>query len=96
MKKLRAWDPVIIIAGKFKWKISALKAVMNDKVLVKWINEAKRAQKWKGFVKKHLPIHISNVMYYEETKKKPSRIKIEVDKKGNKVRKLKKFDIVIK
>ena len=96
MKKLKTWDPVIVISGKFKWKVSAIKAVSGDKVFVKWINEAKRATKWKGFLKKHLPIHISNVMYYEETKKKPSKIKIEIDKNGKKTRKLKKFNLIIK
>jgi ribosomal protein L24 len=48
---------------------------------VKGVNEVKRAMKGKGFVKKHLPIHVSNVMYYLEAEKKPTRIKITTDKK---------------
>lgn len=32
-------------------------------------------------MKKTLPIHISNVMYYMETEKKPTKIAISVDKK---------------
>lgn len=96
MKKLRSWDPVIVISGKYKGKVSKIESLDGDKVLVKWINEMKKAVKWKGFIKKHLPIHISNIMYYEEFKKQASKIKIEVDAKGKKVRKLKKLDLIIK
>jgi len=59
----------MIISGKFKWKVSAIEKIAGDKVFVKWINEAKRATKGKGFLIKHLPIHVSNVMYYAETRK---------------------------
>ncbi len=86
MKKLRVGDPVIVIAGKAKGKISTIEKVMDDLVIVKWVNEVKRATKGKGFLKKTLPIHISNVMYYLKTEKKATRIKIETDKKGKKVR----------
>ena len=86
MKKLRVGDPVIVIAGKSKGKTSTIEKIMDDYVTVKGVNEAKRATKGKGFLKKTLPIHISNVMYYLKTEKKATRIKIETDKKGKKVR----------
>ncbi|PJA49111.1 MAG: 50S ribosomal protein L24 [candidate division SR1 bacterium CG_4_9_14_3_um_filter_40_9] len=91
MKKLRVEDPVMVISGKFKGKASTIENIVGDKVFVKGINEAKRATKGKGFLKKHLPIHISNVMYYVETKKKPSKVKIDVVKYGKKTRMATKF-----
>lgn len=96
MKKLRAEDPIMVISGKFKGKVSTIENIVGDKVFVKWINEAKRATKGKGFLKKHLPIHVSNVMYYVDAKKKPSRVAIETAKDGKKTRKTTKFDVKIK
>lgn len=89
MKKLRKGDPVMVIAGKFKWKTSTIESIDWDFVVVKDINVAKKAVKWQWFVKKTLPLHISNVMYYVESEKKPSKIKIETTKDGKKIRKTK-------
>ena len=61
MKKLRKGDPVIVISGKNKWKVSAIETIDGDYVTVKDVNVAKKAIKWQWFVKKTLPIHISNV-----------------------------------
>jgi ribosomal protein L24 len=55
--------------------------VDDNYVIVKGINEAKKAVKGKGFVKKIHPVHVSNVMYYVEDKKKATKIKIVTDKK---------------
>jgi len=96
MKKLRSEDPIIIIAWKYKGKVSSIEKVDEDKVWVKWINEVKRAMKWKWFIKKHLPIHVSNVMYYDEASKKPSKVKITITKEGKRVRKIAKTDKEIK
>ncbi len=96
MRKLQTEDPIIIISWKFKWKVSSIENIDWDKVWVKWINEAKRALKWKWFVKKHLPINISNISYYDETKKVASKVMIEVDKSWKKVRKLKKTWLIVK
>ena len=97
MKKLRSWDPVIMIAGKYKWKISTIqKFVGDDLVIVKWINEVKRATKGKGFLKKTLPVHVSNVMYYVEEQKKASKIRIVADKKWKKVREATKLKLTLK
>lgn len=95
MKKLRAADPIMIISGKFKGKVSTIEHIAGDKVFVKWINEAKRATKGKGFLKKHLPLHISNVMYYVEGKKKPTRVAIDTAKDGKKTRKSVKLNVKI-
>jgi len=96
MKKLRTWDPVIVISWKHKWKTSTIENIDWDSVIVKDINVVKKAVKWQGFVKKTLPIHISNIMYYIEKEKKASKIKIEINKDWKKIRKSKKLDIEIK
>ncbi len=96
MKKLRTGDPVIVITGKYKGKVSSITKVGEDRVWVKWVNEVKKAVKWKGFVKKHLSIHISNVAYYDETAKKPSRVAISITKDWKKTRKLVKTNKEIK
>lgn len=97
MKKLKSWDPVIMITGKYKGKISTIQEfVGDDRILVKWINEVKKAVKWKWFMKKILPVHISNVMYYVEDKKKATKIKIVSDKKWKKTREATKFKLALK
>lgn len=96
MKKLRVGDPVIVIAGKHKGKISTIQALGGEKVTVKGVNEMKRATKGKGFMKKTLPIHVSNVMYYLEAEKKATRIAIVTDKKGKLGRQAKKTNTPVK
>ena len=97
MKKLRAWDPVIMITGKYKWKTSTIqKFVDDDRILVKGINEVKKAVKGKWFIKKTLPVHISHVMYYIEDQKKATKIKIVTDKKWKKTREATKIKLTLK
>lgn len=96
MKKLRKGDPVIVISGKNKWKVSTIETIDGDYVTVKDVNVAKKAMKWQWFVKKTLPIHISNVMYYLEKEKKWTKIKINVERDGKKVRVAKKTNQEIK
>lgn len=53
MKKLRAWDPVIVISGKYKGTISVIQKFVDDsRVIVKGVNEEKELQKEKDFLKK--------------------------------------------
>lgn len=96
MKKLRTWDPVIVIAGKHKGKISTIETINGNSVIVKDINVVKKAVKWQWFVKKTLPIDISNVMYYLAKEKKATKIKIELNKNNKKVRMTKKTNVEIK
>jgi len=86
----------MVIAGKYKGKVSSIEKIDQDRVWVKWINEVKRAMKWKGFVKKHLSINISNIMYYDDVSKKPSKVKVAVTKEGKRIRKIAKTDKEIK
>jgi large subunit ribosomal protein L24 len=97
MKKLRAWDPVIVISGKYKGTVSTIQKFVDDsRAIVKGVNEVKRATKGKGFIKKLMPIHVSNIMYYAEEKKQATRIKTVADKKWKKTREAVKFKLTIK
>lgn len=89
MKKLRKGDPVIVIAGKAKGSISVIEALDGDMVTVKDVNVVKKAVKGQGFVKKTLPLHVSNVAYYLADQKKATKIGVELTKEGKKVRKAK-------
>lgn len=89
MKKLRKWDPVIVISGKFKGVVSTIEALDGDLLTVKDVNVVKKALKGQGFVKKTLPIHVSNVAYYLADQKKPTKIWVDFTKDGKKVRKAK-------
>lgn len=84
MKKIRKGDPVIVIAGKHKGKVSSIGKVDGDFVYVKDVNIVKKAKKGEWFVDKHLPIHASNVAYYLADQKSPTRIKFELSKDGKK------------
>lgn len=95
MKKLRKSDPVIVISGKSKGAISTIESVDGDLVTLKDVNVVKKAVKGQGFVKKTLPLHVSNVAYYLESEKTPTKIAIEVSENGKKVRKAKKTGKII-
>jgi len=91
MRKLKKGDPVIVIAGVHKWVKSTIVKVDGDKVFLHDVNKVKKAVKWQGFVEKEAPIHISNIAYYDEKAKAPTRVGIKVDEKtGKKVRYSKK------
>ena len=86
-----------MIAGKYKGKVSTIqKFVDAEHVVVKGINEMKKAVKGKGFIKKIHPVHVSNVMYYVDDKKKATRINVITDKKGKKTRQSAKLNVAIK
>lgn len=50
MKKLRKGDPIIVIAGKNKWKISSIESIQEDYVVVKDVNVVKKAVKGQWFL----------------------------------------------
>lgn len=87
MKKLKKWDPIIVIAWNHKWTKSSIVKIENDRVFLHDVNKVKKAVKWQGFVEKEASLHISNISYYDESSKKATRIGIQFDeKKGKKVR----------
>ena len=90
MKKIKKGDPVIVIAGKHKGSISKVERVAEDFVYLQDVNVVKKAKKKEGFVKKTLPLHVSNIAYYLEEQKTPTKIGIEINSKGKKLRIAKK------
>ena len=89
--KIRLNDKVKIIAGKDKGKLSKVLKVYpdNDRVLVEGVNIVKKhikagntTNKEGGIVSIEKPIHISNVMFYDEKSDSPVRIGFKVT--GNK------------
>lgn len=91
--KLHKGDMVKVITGKDKGKTGKILLMYTDKakVLVEKINMVKRHQKpsqrYKqgGVIEKESPIHVSNVMFYEEKAGKTTRIGTKIVD-GKKVR----------
>lgn len=89
--RLQKGDTVIVTTGKDKGKTGKITAIMptENRVIVEKVNVVKRATKPNkqhpqgGIVEFAKPIDISNVAFYDATKKKASRIGIKVtnDKK---------------
>ncbi len=101
MKKLKTWDTVIVLSWKNKGKVAKIKQIkdiskkkwniVNTFVYLDWVNVAKKSKKWQWFIDVILPIHISNVKYYDEASKKWSKVKIVVEN-GKKYRFLRDLD----
>tara|TARA_B100000427_G_scaffold282839_1_gene254820 strand:- start:118 stop:432 length:315 start_codon:yes stop_codon:yes gene_type:complete len=88
--KLRKGDEVIVLNGKDKGKRGKIIKMIpsKDKVLVSDINKYKKHQKADnnqpgGIIEKEMPIHISNLSYYDAKINKAVRIgfKIKDEKK---------------
>ncbi|VVC75170.1 50S ribosomal protein L24 [Aquicella siphonis] len=104
MKKIKKGDEVVIIAGKDKGKRGTVLSVVDggEKLLVEGINTAKKHVKANpnagergGIVDKNMPIHRSNVMIYDHTAKKGSRVGIRILKDGQRARFLKASDQLV-
>jgi large subunit ribosomal protein L24 len=104
MKKIKKGDEVIVIAGKDKGKRGTVLSILvgGEKLLVEGINLAKKHVKANpnagergGFVSKAMPIHRSNVMVYDSTTQKGSRIGIRVLNDGQRVRYSKTSDQLV-
>ncbi len=93
MNRIRKGDQVIIIAGADKGKKGEVVRVAGDKVIVQNINIIKRHTKPNpqanvagGIVEREAPIHISNVMLFNQSSGKGERIGFKVLENGRKVR----------
>ena len=104
MKKIKKGDEVIIIAGKDKGKKGIVLSVIEGgkKLLIEGINMVKKHVKPNpntgergGIVPKAMPIHRSNVMVFDSTKQKGSRVGIRVLKDGQRVRYFKASDQLV-
>ena len=91
--KLKKGDEVIVLCGKDKGKtgnISLVKPLVN-KAIVAGINKVKKNQKPDknqagGIIEKEMPIHISNLAYYDRSLKKGIRTGFKFSGKNNKIR----------
>ena len=90
--KLKTGDKVVVIAGANKGKEGKITKVLDDKVIVEGVNVAKKHLKPKNnngtgeIVEVERPIHRSNVMIVDPKTKKPTKIKVDFDKNGKKIR----------
>ena len=91
--KLKKGDEVIVLAGKDKGKtgkISLVKPLLNI-AIVSGINKVKKHQKPDnnqagGITEKEMPIHISNLAYYDATLKRGVKIGYKFNEKNKKIR----------
>jgi len=104
MNKIKKGDDVIVIAGKDKGKRGTVLSVVDNgqKLLVEGINIAKKHVKPNpnsnekgGILSKAMPIQRSNVMVYDQTTQKGSRVGIRILKDGQRVRFLKASDQLV-
>ncbi len=88
--KLKKGDEIIVITGKDKGKTGKIVKMLpkNNKAIVADINKVKKNQKPDnnqagGIIEKDMPIHISNIAYYDTSSKKAVKIgyKFENNKK---------------
>ena len=90
--KLKTGDKVVVIAGSNKGKEGKITKVLDTQVIVEGVNVAKKHLKPKNnngtgeIVEVERPIHKSNVMIVDPKTKKPTKIKVEFDKNGKKIR----------
>ena len=91
--KLKKGDEVIVLAGKDKGKTGKILKVNSgiNKAIVTGINKIKKHQKPDnnqagGIVEKEMPLHISNVAYYDPTLKRGVKIGFKFSNKGKKIR----------
>ena len=91
--KLKTGDEVIVIAGKDKGKTGKITKMHPDifKAIVSGINKVKKHQKPDnnqagGIIEKEMPIHISNLAFYDAALKKGVKIGFQFDQKNKKIR----------
>ncbi len=91
--KLKKGDEVIVLTGKDKGKTGKITKIklIDNKAIVSGINKVKKHQKPGndqpgGIIDKEMPIHISNLSYYDSASKKGVRIGFRFNEKNKKIR----------
>jgi len=88
--KLKKGDEVVVTTGKDKGKTGKIVKILpsKNKAIVSEINKVKKNQKPDnnqpgGIIEKEMPIHISNISFYDSNNKKAVRVgyKLNKDKK---------------
>ncbi len=93
MRKIKAEDEVIVIAGRDKGKRGeVLRVLDNERLLVGGVNIVKKHQRGDpnrnqqgGIIEKEAPIHVSNVAIYNDATGKADRVGVRVED-GKRVR----------
>ena len=92
MRKLKTGDKVVVVAGSNKGKEGKNTKILDSKVIVEGVNVVKKHLKPKNnngtgeIVEVEAPIHASNVMLVDPKTKKPTKVRVEKDSKGKKIR----------
>lgn len=102
--KIKKGDTVKVITGSYKGTVGEVVKAFpkDDKVIVAGVNIVKKHMKPSqtnpdgGIQEKEAPIHVSNVALYDAKAKTASKVKIELDKNGKKVRVFKKSGAQVK
>ncbi len=91
--KLKKGDEVIVLAGKDKGKKGKIIKMLPEKskAIVSDINKVKKHNKPDnnqagGITDKEMPIHISNLSFFEASSNKGVKIGFKIDKKNKKIR----------
>ena len=90
--KLKTGDKVVVVSGSNKGKEGKITKILDNKVIVEGVNIVKKHLKPKinngtgEIIEMEAPIHVSNVMLSDPKTKKPTKVKIEKDSKGKKIR----------
>ena len=90
--KLKTGDKVVVVSGSNKGKEGKITKILYNKVIVEGVNIVKKHLKPKNnngtgeIIEMEAPIHVSNVMLSDPKTKKPTKVKIEKDSKGKKIR----------
>jgi len=91
--KLKKGDEVLILTGKDKGKNGKIAKIYSsvNKAIVTGFNKVKKHQKPNkdkegGIIEKEMPIHISNLAFYDSSLKKPTKIGFKLTKQGKKIR----------
>ena len=91
---IRKGDMVMVIVGKEKGKTARVLWVnrAEQTILLEKLNMVKRHQKPNqkhrqgGIIEKEVPLALSNVMYYDTSAAKPTRLGFKIGKDGAKLR----------
>jgi len=94
MEQIRKGDEIVVLTGRDKGKRgSVLRRVDKDHVVVEGINRVKKHVKPNpmknqtgGIVDKDMPIHISNIVLFNQQTQKADRAGVKILDDGRKVR----------
>ncbi len=94
MRKIKAEDEVIVIAGRDKGKRGkVVKVLKDDRLIVSGVQMVKKHQKPNpqagvagGIVEKEAPIQVSNVAIFNSATEKADRVGFKILEDGKKIR----------